>query len=353
MPSNPRDHQPDLKRVSLPLISVACPLCHAEESDPVTKARDYVYAVPGEYTFVRCRSCKHIFINPRPADHVLMDCYPANYAPHLPQPGESDSAENRSEVPTRSALRRWLRRVPLLRRLLVWLGQQHATVVPDCREETESRLLEVGCAHGGYLAEATAAGWQVDGIEPDPAAAERARSRGFDIQVGTLTEVGVPSASREAVVAWMVLEHVPDPLAFVQDAYRILTPGGAFCVSVPNGGGLDRHLFGRYWLGYDAPRHLQVFSARRLTALLRDSGFVNVVVIHQSSIRYWWGSIAAWGMDRWEAARWPRRWMQYFIGDLPPWMKWVSLLPEKLLAALRVSGRITVIANKPSAADPD
>jgi SAM-dependent methyltransferase len=316
-------------------------------------ASDYVYAVPGEYTFVRCRSCKHIFINPRPADQVLMDCYPANYAPHLSKPGATDSVGNRSEAPTRSFLRRWLRRLPLLRRFLVWLGQQHATVIPDCREGIESRLLEVGCAHGGYLAQATAAGWQVDGIEPDAAAAERAKDRGFNVQLGTLTDAGIPNSSREAVVAWMVLEHVPDPLAFVQDAYRILAPGGVFCVSVPNSSGLERYVFGRYWLGYDAPRHLQVFSARRLTELLHDCGFVDIEVIHQASIRYWWGSVAAWGMDRWPAASWPRRWMRYFIGDPPPWMKWASLLPEKLLAAIRMSGRITVIANKPRATGRD
>ena len=277
-----------------------------------------------------------------------MECYPKNYAPHIPRDDSSQAADAEQAVGKRGSFaRRLLGRVPLLKPLLIWLGRQHATVVPAPRREDGARLLEVGCAHGGYLAEAAAAGWDVDGIEPDEAAARRARSRGFDVQVSTLTAAGLPEASRDAVAAWMVLEHVPDPVAMVREVHRILTPEGVFCVSVPNGGGFERRLFGRYWLGYDAPRHLQVFTAGRLRELLQEIGFIEVRVIHQSSIRYWWGSIAAWGMDHRMRSAWPARWMGYFINEPPSWMRWLSLLPEKTLALLHCSGRITVIARKP------
>ena len=333
----------------LPTIEIPCPLCRAANHRVVAKARDYVYGIAGLTTFVQCTSCEHIYINPRPANHALMDCYPSEYEPHTSEDSSAGQVEASSNAapPRRSAIRSLFGRIPFLKRFLFWLGQQHATVIPELPSEGPRRLLEVGCADGRYLTEATKAGWQVDGIEPAEAAAQKARDGGFDVAVTTLTESGIADSSRQAIVAWMVLEHVPNPAEFVAEAKRILCPSGFFCVSVPNGGGFERQLFGKYWLGYDAPRHLQVFTAVRLKSLLEESGFESVKVIHQSSIRYWWGSIAAWGMERFPNAAWPKRWMGYFISGMPQWMTVVSLVPEKVLSLLHLSGRITVSASKP------
>jgi SAM-dependent methyltransferase len=335
----------------IPLTPVFCPLCGADQPSPVTRAKDYVYGVPGEYRYVQCQACRHIYMNPRPADEALMRCYPSEYAPHLAIAKTEDPSSAGQQSAETPMHRRVLRQVPFLKRILFLLGQQHATIIPALPDRSQRRLVEVGCAHGGYLADAAAAGWKVDGIEPDSVAAARARERGFEIRTSTLATAALAEQSREAVVAWMVLEHVPDPLPFVREAFRVLTDGGVFCVSVPNAGGFERRIFGRHWLGYDAPRHLQVFSSRRLKTLLADTGFVEIKVVHQSSIRYWWGSIAAWGLDHRSTASWPHRWMDYFIHELPWWMKWVSLVPENILALLHLSGRITVVARKPTTED--
>ncbi len=331
----------------IPLIEIDCPLCGSDQSVPVTRTIDYLYGVPGEYSFVCCVPCRHIYLNPRPADESLMLCYPRDYAPHTSDSSSAAAPAADSTGQTRSGIRRLLGRIPLLKRFLFALGQQHATVIPPVEHRDQPRLLEVGCAHGGYLAEASKAGWHVDGIEPDEAAASRARQRGFAVQTSTFTAAALAAGSRDAIAAWMVLEHVPDPVPFVREAFGVLSAGGVFCLSVPNGGGLERRMFGRYWLGYDAPRHLQVFTVSRLTSLLAENGFIDIQVIHQSSIRYWWGSIAAWGLDRRPQAPWAKRWLGYFINDPPRWMKLVSLVPEKMLALLHLSGRITVVAKKP------
>lgn len=336
----------------IPLIQIPCPLCGGTRTREVTSTVDYVYGIAGQYRFVRCRGCRHLYMNPRPSDESLMQCYPQTYAPHYDPASSAATSRDNDAIPgtprTASTLRRLLARVPLLKRFLFWLGQQHATIVPPLPASQPRRLLEIGCAHGGYLQQAAALGWNVDGIEPDPQAAERACERGFVVQTTTLAQADLPEESREAIVAWMVLEHVPDPQQMVQHAQRVLTPGGTFCVSVPNAAGYERRLFGRFWLGYDAPRHLQVFTARRLRRLLQQLGFVEVKIIHQASLRYAWGSIAAWGMHTFPNARWPRRWMDAFVHEPPAWVRWAMLIPEKLVSLLRLSGRITVTARKPA-----
>ena len=287
-------------------------------------------------------------MNPRPEDGALMACYPADYSPHTSR-APAQQTPTSEAVPQRrpSLSRRILRTVPFARRFLCWLGQQNATVMPEIPALVDDpQLLEVGCAYGYWLQEAHKAGWNVTGIEPSPAAAERAREHGFTIKQDTLTTADLAEESFDAVVAWMVLEHVPNPKQFVERAWEILKANGAICVSIPSGGGFERRLFGRYWLGYDAPRHLQIFTPGGVRAMFHQAGFDEIEIVHQSNLRYWWGSIAAWGADRFPASNWPVRWMEYFRTDLPLWMTIMSLVPEKLLSLMRLSGRITVIAKK-------
>jgi SAM-dependent methyltransferase len=306
------------------------------------------------FRYVRCLGCKHIYLNPRPTDDSLAKCYPSDYGPHLKSTNPTDPEPPEPEETKRSVLRRFSSRIPFLRRFLIWLGQQHGTLMPippaGSGDELSShgRLLEIGCAHGSFLSEAQRAGWRVDGLEPNADAADRAKARGLDVAVSTLANAQFADESRDAIVAWMVLEHVPDPKLMVDESLRILTPGGQFCVSVPDAGGFERRMFGRYWLGYDAPRHLQVFTARRLRELLEEAGFVDVEIVHQASMRYWWGSIAAWGMDQFPGADWPKRWMAAFIGQPPRIVSYALMVPEKALSVLYCSGRITVSARKPS-----
>ncbi len=330
---------------SIAVQEIDCPLCGSSDHRMVCVAKDYTYAMPGEYVVVRCCACRHMYLNPRPTDESLMNCYPQNYVPHRFD-NESQTASPSKQKG--SWLRRIVRAIPGLRRFLFWLGQEHATVLPAPPVPGESRLLEIGCAHGGFLKRASDLGWVVDGIEPGREAAQAAKDQGLDVYCGLFSDRPLASASRDAVILWMVLEHVPNPVELLEEIARILRPGGLLALSVPNAGGWERRLAGRYWLGYDAPRHLQDFTASRVRQLLGAQGFERIRVVHQANTRFWWGSIAAWGVDRLPQAAWPTRWMHYFRTDPPELWRWALLIPGKLVSIFRCSGRITVVANAPT-----
>ena len=339
-----------------------CPVCHSGRDLQLHQIRDYMHELPGTYAVVRCLDCGHMFMNPRPDDQSLMHCYPIDYSPYhsataasantsttetAKPSGQYSSADSSQQSP--SALRRLLGRIPLLKRFLFWLGLQSTTYLPAPPIQGKSKLLEIGCADGSFLMQASKIGWVVEGIEPSPDAARRCTERGLAVRCGMFSDFEIPNESQQAVCYWMVLEHVTDPMRLLKNSWEMLAPGGVLAFSVPNGGGWERRLFGKYWLGYDAPRHLQVFTANQLPKLLMQLGFEDIVVQHQASSRYWWGSIAAWGMDRFPHRAWPRRWMGYFRGDPPTAWRWAMLVPEKLVSLLRCSGRITVHASKPMA----
>lgn len=335
---------------AIPVVEVECPICGATGGRQVVVTRDFVFGVPGDYRFEQCRHCEHVFMNPRPADEAIMACYPSDYAPYLP----ADSAGvDAAAMPPAPGVRRWpqrlLRQIPGLRRFLYWLGQSQATIIPVPPRAADSRLLEIGCAHGGYLQTARGRGWTVRGVEPSEEAARTARLRGLEVQVGKIEEVEIPDASQDAVISWMVLEHVPNPLQFIDNSFRMLRPGGILALSVPNSASLERLVTGRYWQGYDAPRHLQIFSATEIRRLLANAGFVDIRIIHQAEVRGFYASIGGFGAERFPHAKWPERWLEYFRGEPSRLVHWLSLVPGKLLALLRCSGRITVTARKPPA----
>lgn len=349
------------------LIQCPCPLCGSQAHTAVCSVPDTLYGVPGTFQIVRCKACRHMFVNPRPTDASLMECYPADYAPHITNNSTAESARqeqavapeqssvaagaaqpagNGATIAPRSTWKRLGRAIPGLRRLLNWLGQENAIWLESPPQTGQSTLLEIGCAHGRYLRMAEDAGWIVDGVEPGHQAAETARQWGFQVHCGTLEQAGIAAGSRDCVAMWMVLEHVPEPLTLVRQVAEILPSGGMFWLSVPNARTWERWCFGRYWLGFEGPRHLQVFTTSSLRKLLERNGFVCEKIVYQSGTRYWWGSIAAWGKTRFPKALWPERWMQYFRTDPPRLWHWLLLVPGKLSAVMRCSGRITVVARR-------
>lgn len=347
--------------MSIQMVNVRCPLCASDHDRPWVSTRDFIHGIDspepdGMYHYVACVPCGHIYLNPRPADESLVACYPKDYGPHraVAVPESTPGA-----IPPWRLRVRALPMVPQLKRFLFWLGQQHATVIPPLpgqhdsnqsptdRSHSKPRLLEIGCASGGFLGQAAQAGWFADGIETNPDAAALAQKLGYEVRTTMLAQSNLPDASRDAIASWMVLEHVPDPRETIQECFRVLRSGGWLGISVPDGGTLERRIFGRHWIGYEPPRHLQIFTAGRLVGLLNEVGFVDVHVRHQASLRYGWGSIAAWGMDRWPDAKWPRSWMTRFIGEPPRWLHWLMVVPEKVLSVMHQTGRITVTARKP------
>jgi SAM-dependent methyltransferase len=136
-----------------------------------------------------------------------------------------------------------------------------------------ARILEVGPGRGAVLLELATAGFQAEGLELSSAVAELSRRRsGVPVAMGTLERHADSVSFRyEAVVVRHVLEHMADPTSAVATISRLLAPGGAVYVAVPNIGAPEAALAG--WTGYQ-PYHLHYFTPPRLRALFERHGFV-------------------------------------------------------------------------------
>lgn len=97
------------------------------------------------------------------------------------------------------------------------------------------RILDIGCSVGTFLEAATAAGWDAVGLEPNPAAAARAKARGFQVHAGFFDRALAERMGPFDVVHLSdVIEHVFDPVGFLSLASRVAAPGGLVVVTTPD-----------------------------------------------------------------------------------------------------------------------
>jgi SAM-dependent methyltransferase len=93
------------------------------------------------------------------------------------------------------------------------------------------KLLDVGAGVGLLMRSARDSGWIVEGVEPAKDASERARFlSGATVHVGTLERIGLEPSSFDAITVLDTLRHVPDPIAFLKAARRLLRPNGVLLI---------------------------------------------------------------------------------------------------------------------------
>jgi 2-polyprenyl-3-methyl-5-hydroxy-6-metoxy-1,4-benzoquinol methylase len=154
----------------------------------------------------------------------------------------------------------------------------HAVQAPYLRDLERyvagGRMYEFGAATGLFLAAARLDGWQVAGNELSAFAAEYARrTHALSITTGPAEEVDAPAGSYDAVVLWETIEHVRSPRRVLEQAARLLRPGGVLGLSTPNiDSGAFRALGSRWWIV--APKeHIYYFGPSTLGRALDATGF--------------------------------------------------------------------------------
>lgn len=231
---------------------------------------DFEYhSCSNSFRFVEATDGSHLVLDPRPRPEAMSTIYPPNYEPY-----HFDSLPR---------LVRWFRdrqqksKAQLIHRLV----------------GNHGRILDVGCGGGALLrslaeirgSKAGLAGSDFDGPHLDALA-----SAGFEIYRATMPPPGTDLF--DAVIMLQVVEHLDDPGSVLEQLAGRMRPGSTLLIETPSADGLDARLFkSRYWGGYHFPRHFWILRDESLRRLVRDAGFVDIVVSYLPAPAFWIQSV--------------------------------------------------------------
>jgi 2-polyprenyl-3-methyl-5-hydroxy-6-metoxy-1,4-benzoquinol methylase len=191
---------------------------------------------------------------------------------------------DRAQVPLSSGTYRAAKQARRLRRVL------RDSVKPAC-------IIDMGCGDGSAteLAALASPGHRIVALDWSAEAVRQVRARGLTV-VRAAAEDSWPIASNTADVVIMseLIEHVIDTDAVLDEAWRVLKPGGSLLLSTPNLAawynrallalGVQpvfsevslRGVFGRP--GTQVAGHLHMFTRRALSGLLVARGFSSISI---------------------------------------------------------------------------
>jgi 2-polyprenyl-3-methyl-5-hydroxy-6-metoxy-1,4-benzoquinol methylase len=247
--------RPVLSLEARPAQSVPpCPVCACASARPR-------FALAGESLVVAvCERCGTGRIHPLPDEATVRGFYPGEY---YGEPGTKFRG--------------------LIERLVRMVGARHIGFLSRSLRPG-ARVLDVGCGRGVILGALADRGFEVHGVEQSAEAARGADPRA-KIRIATrLADAAFDADHFDEIVIWHVLEHLADPRATLQEAHRILRPGGRLIVAVPNFSSAQARWSGAAWFHLDLPRHLFHFPAHALRELVSSCGF-EIQSEHHYSLR--------------------------------------------------------------------
>ena len=247
-----------------------CPLCGAAGDLAQSGISDPDGNLSGTWNFQRCANpaCGVYWLDPAPPPHELWKAY-ATYHTHTRKSGGGLAKVTLSLV----------HRLIKLCLLPLWAVDGLKREADSLRfmtlaHEPAGKLLDIGCGGGRFLNRMKKRGWDVEGIDFDAQATNKVTARyGVKTYVGDLTQCALPANSFDVITMSQTIEHLYDPNATLHESLRILKPGGLLVITTPNVNSLGAREFGAFWRGWEAPRHLHLFSVESLQRLTQRVGF--------------------------------------------------------------------------------
>ncbi len=253
----------------------ACPICGGTGKYEFT-GNDLMFGGSDSFAYFQCHDCHSVYQNPMSDSEKIASFYPDNYTvydEHIKL--KPRSILERAVLNTRYGYKH-LNAPSLVKALAPLLSIFQS---PDSiAYEDGGRLLDIGCGNGRFLLRMQEIGWQVEGVEFNETAVTICRQHQLKVFHGKLDEADLPENSFNLISARHVIEHVPDPNAFIEGIVHLLRPGGRLHIRTPNSTSLGRSLFGRFWYANDVPRHLILFSRNNLEMLARNHGLEPVTM---------------------------------------------------------------------------
>jgi len=236
-------------------VAIPCPGCSQKKNQFAFKKNGF--------DFTECVSCKTLYLSPRPPLDEFENFY-----------SNSPSA------------RFWVKEVfPVViesrRDKIFRPNVEKIQSICSSKNIDVKTIIDVGAGYGIFLEE-----WgkkepetKLIGVEPLPDLSEICQSKGIEVISSVVEKVESLEKKADLVVCFEVIEHVHDPLLFVNVIRKMVAPGG---IAVFTGLGVDGFDIQVLWENSKSifpPHHINFMSVNGFQQLFKRAGFSEVEVI--------------------------------------------------------------------------
>jgi SAM-dependent methyltransferase len=155
-----------------------------------------------------------------------------------------------------------------------------AMVFADVDHSVSNRVLDIGCSYPFALDFARHTyGWDVVGVEPSPAGQRGARELGIDVRQEYLTADTAVGDDFLTIIASEVIEHVPQPVEFLQAVRARLAEHGTLVMTTPAAEIISPdEPITEVLLALSPGYHVFLASVKGMELLLTRAGFSSFVI---------------------------------------------------------------------------
>lgn len=222
-----------------------------------------------EYNVVADEKFGYFKLDPTPTNEALEIFYRDKYSELIKKGGRAPNIKKLLNANERGSELNWLRSTTF-------------TDISNALKEllgTRNTLLDVGCGSGEFLDFLKEQSWETTGIEPSEELSHVASSRGLNVHTLTFENYLAKDTHEkfDVITLMNVLEHVPNPSAFILNCKKLLKENGIIVIKVPNDFSLMQKIIvesvhtKEYWIAI--PDHINYFNSDSLNAFLTGHGF--------------------------------------------------------------------------------
>lgn len=232
---------------------IKCPICSSENNILKIVSKDHLVLKGNseDFSVYFCRGCENGFSFPLMTSEELEEYYPDDYNCYKSHKGFSGYIQ---KLRSGSDIR----------------------IIKNFLKEKGKEIFEIGSGSGLFLSLLTNKGYIVSGLEPNISGVRYAKKY-FDLDLEKCFFEDFQSSKKfDMILAFHVLEHFSDPVSALNKIKSLLKENGYLFLKVPRLDSWASKLYGKFWHGYDLPRHRVHFTKKGLTDLLKKEGFETV-----------------------------------------------------------------------------
>ncbi|OUR98845.1 SAM-dependent methyltransferase [Halobacteriovorax marinus] len=215
---------------------------------PVCSSADHLFMFNKEGgSYVKCKDCEMVFLNPVLTDSALNDLYTNNHDVQAEIVGED------SEFYT-SIYKEGL-------------GKIEKVV------QNKGLIFDFGCSAGSFLDVAKECGWKKTwGIELNKSEFQVAKKKGHHVYNEMIQNIELPEKV-DVVTLWDVFEHLKDGSFFLNLFKSILTKDGVVFLQIPNSMALAPRIIQEDCNMFDGLEHVNLYGPKTIEKLANDNGY--------------------------------------------------------------------------------